>query len=113
MAGLRPGRSNVRLELQETLINNKPLIIVHNYGHGGCGVTLCIGCADEAAEIVEAAVKKFKCKLWAMLLSCSNICIQQQEVAEIIDTFPSLLAVVYTILQMYKSTTDLPYRIFA
>lgn len=42
--GLRPGRTEVRLEIEKR--NQKPTV-VHCYGHGGCGVTLCWGCADE------------------------------------------------------------------
>ena len=42
--GLRPGRTEVCLEIEKR--NEKPAVI-HCYGHGGCGVTLCWGCADE------------------------------------------------------------------
>lgn len=42
--GLRPGRPAVRLE-REDGPNNTPLI--HNYGHGGSGITLSWGCAEE------------------------------------------------------------------
>lgn len=46
--GLRPYRKqNVRLE-QEPGAN-----IVHNYGHGGAGITFSWGCAGEVVEIVE------------------------------------------------------------
>jgi D-amino-acid oxidase len=47
--GLRPARSEVRLEA-ETLPDGRPL--VHDYGHGGSGFTLSWGCAEEVAELV-------------------------------------------------------------
>jgi D-amino-acid oxidase len=52
-AGLRPGRPEVRLET-ETLEDGTPC--VHNYGHGGSGVTLSWGCAEEAAGLVRRAL---------------------------------------------------------
>jgi D-amino-acid oxidase len=48
-AGLRPVRPGVRLE-PESLGGGRRL--VHNYGHGGAGVTLSWGCALEVAEIL-------------------------------------------------------------
>jgi D-amino-acid oxidase len=45
-AGLRPYRPEVRLERTGRLI--------HNYGHGGAGYTLCRGCAESVAALVEA-----------------------------------------------------------
>ena len=46
--GLRPLRpANVRLE-RETGTR-----IIHNYGHGGSGVTFSWGCAEEVAETIE------------------------------------------------------------
>lgn len=32
-------------------------VVVHNYGHGGGGVTVCWGCADGAVRLVEEAVR--------------------------------------------------------
>lgn len=46
--GLRPARSAVRLE-RETPRPGSTLI--HNYGHGGAGVTLSWGCAHEVATL--------------------------------------------------------------
>ena len=49
--GLRPSRKEVRLEI-ERLPSGKR--VIHNYGHGGAGVTLSWGCADEVARIVSS-----------------------------------------------------------
>jgi D-amino-acid oxidase len=43
-AGLRPFRPEVRLERAGR--------IIHNYGHGGSGYTLCRGCAESVAALV-------------------------------------------------------------
>ena len=49
--GLRPFRKgNVRLDLEPGTR------IIHNYGHGGSGVTFSWGCALEAAEMAELVV---------------------------------------------------------
>ena len=48
--GLRPSRSEVRLE-SEILADGNP--VIHNYGHGGAGVTLSWGCADEVVRLAK------------------------------------------------------------
>lgn len=48
--GLRPGRPVVRLEREERA-DGPP--VVHCYGHGGAGVTLSWGCAEEVRSLVE------------------------------------------------------------
>ncbi|MFH9810703.1 FAD-dependent oxidoreductase [Streptomyces olivaceus] len=48
LVGLRPARHAVRLE-RETLPDGR--LLVHNYGHGGAGVTVAWGCAQEAAGL--------------------------------------------------------------
>jgi D-amino-acid oxidase len=48
-AGLRPVRPSVRLERDGR--------VVHCYGHGGAGVTLSWGCADDVAELVAAPME--------------------------------------------------------
>jgi D-amino-acid oxidase len=50
VVGLRPGRSTVRLEEDEPLSSGAR--VVHNYGHGGAGVTLSWGCAREVVALV-------------------------------------------------------------
>ena len=47
--GLRPSRTEVRLEQDEI----GGVRVIHNYGHGGAGVTLSWGCADEVVSIAE------------------------------------------------------------
>lgn len=49
--GLRPARPAVRLETEHTAVGGP---VVHCYGHGGAGVTLSWGCADEVVERVRA-----------------------------------------------------------
>ncbi|WP_162931373.1 FAD-dependent oxidoreductase [Streptomyces sporangiiformans] len=49
--GLRPARHAVRLE-RELLPGGS--VLVHNYGHGGAGVTVAWGCAREAARLAAS-----------------------------------------------------------
>jgi len=48
--GLRPTRAQVRLEAQR----RGDGVVIHNYGHGGAGVSLSWGCAAEVRELVSA-----------------------------------------------------------
>jgi D-amino-acid oxidase len=50
--GLRPARPRVRLEVERA--PGGP--VVHCYGHGGAGVTLSWGCADDVLAAVAALV---------------------------------------------------------
>lgn len=50
LVGLRPGRTEVRLEV-ELLRGGRR--VVHNYGHGGGGFTLAWGCASEVLDLLE------------------------------------------------------------
>jgi D-amino-acid oxidase len=47
-AGLRPYRLEVRLERDA-----RSSRVIHNYGHGGAGFTLCRGCAEDVADLIE------------------------------------------------------------
>jgi D-amino-acid oxidase len=49
LAGLRPGRPTVRLEP-----DGRYPQVIHNYGHGGAGITLSWGCARDVVVLVDA-----------------------------------------------------------
>jgi D-amino-acid oxidase len=47
--GARPTRGRVRVESEQL---QGGTLVVHNYGHGGAGVTLSWGCANEVQEVL-------------------------------------------------------------
>jgi D-amino-acid oxidase len=47
--GVRPKRTMIRLEHEDLGSRH----IIHNYGHGGSGVSLSWGCADDVADLVS------------------------------------------------------------
>jgi hypothetical protein len=54
VAGLRPYRSgSYRLEAET--VGNK--LLIHNYGHGGGGISLAPGCAHEIRDMISASGK--------------------------------------------------------
>lgn len=58
--GLRPVREGgARVEKER----NDGLWIVHNYGHGGAGYQSSYGCAEEAVNLVQEALKGYSAKL--------------------------------------------------
>ena len=64
-AGLRPYRNNTyRLELQP-LGGGK--FVIHNYGHGGAGITMSWGCAQEVADLVAGVLQNPAGKAVAVL----------------------------------------------
>jgi len=50
--GLRPGRDEVRLELERRADGSA---VIHNYGHAAVGYTLSWGCAEEVVALAERA----------------------------------------------------------
>lgn len=63
--GLRPGReSGTRLEFELLDCDlGRKLPVVHNYGHGGHGITLGWGCGRHAARLVKEAAHSLKARL--------------------------------------------------
>ncbi|KAH9503465.1 hypothetical protein Btru_068004 [Bulinus truncatus] len=59
--GLRPGRERVRFEMETLDCGNKgKLTVLHNYGHGGHGITLGWGSGVGAAQVVKDVVTSSK-----------------------------------------------------
>lgn len=56
--GLRPGRRNPRVEREVVRLQGRRVPVVHNYGHGGCGVTLAWGTALDALELVRKCLNE-------------------------------------------------------
>ncbi|XP_035219060.1 D-aspartate oxidase-like isoform X2 [Stegodyphus dumicola] len=54
--GLRPGRPKPRLERETQVLGEKVLEVIHNYGHGGSGVTLFWGCALQTTKLLLDAL---------------------------------------------------------
>lgn len=55
LVGLRPHRSVVRVEkeIMQRSVDGSPIKIVHNYGHGGYGVTTAPGTAKYVVKLVR------------------------------------------------------------
>jgi D-amino-acid oxidase len=53
-AGLRPGRTEIRLELEQ---KSSTCAVIHNYGHGGSGYTVNWGCAEEVALLARTFIE--------------------------------------------------------
>jgi D-amino-acid oxidase len=55
VVGLRPARPTVRLELNAPTGRQR---VIHNYGHGGSGITLSWGCAEDVAALATEAYRR-------------------------------------------------------
>ena len=57
VAGLRPHRSTgIRLQIDPVLGREQGKTVIHNYGHGGGGITLSLGCAMSVKGWVQTIV---------------------------------------------------------
>lgn len=58
-AGLRPYREPLCIKLEQVSLKGRSqrLPVVHNYGHGGSGLTLAWGTAGDAIALVKEALQ--------------------------------------------------------
>ncbi|XP_062863899.1 D-aspartate oxidase [Trichomycterus rosablanca] len=63
--GLRPGRRIIRLEREWLIIQDRQVLLVHNYGHASWGISLSWGTALEALDLVRQGL--YEKPPWARL----------------------------------------------
>ncbi|KAL3222601.1 hypothetical protein MRX96_028381 [Rhipicephalus microplus] len=56
--GLRPGRNPVRIEREDLKHGGGKVPVIHNYGHGGSGITIAWGCAGDVVRLVRGAISE-------------------------------------------------------
>ncbi|XP_037498916.1 D-amino-acid oxidase [Rhipicephalus sanguineus] len=56
--GLRPGRNPVRIEREDFTFKHGvgKVPVIHNYGHGGSGITIAWGCAGDVVRLVQDSI---------------------------------------------------------
>lgn len=58
--GLRPGRASPRVERELLQFRGRAVPVVHNYGHGGWGVSLAWGTSVDALGLVKQCLKDMR-----------------------------------------------------
>src|SRR5262249_3936423 len=95
VVGIRPHRAGgVRLELDEEVIASRhgSKFLIHNYGHGGAGITLGFGCAGVVADHVRALKREMRAPSVAVI-GCGVIGLTVA--AELRRRWPKLRLTVY------------------
>ncbi|XP_068195787.1 D-aspartate oxidase-like isoform X1 [Antennarius striatus] len=60
--GLRPSRRNPRVERETVLLQGRRVPVIHNYGHGGWGVTFSWGTSVDVLGLVRQCVSEIQLK---------------------------------------------------
>jgi len=95
LVGVRPHRAGgVRLELDDELIASRhgSKFLIHNYGHGGAGITLSFGCAAVVADHVRALKRDMR-RPSVAVLGCGVVGLTVA--AELRRRWPKLRVTVY------------------
>lgn len=50
--GLRPFREETRLDKEIHMKENRRVVVINNYGHGGCGLSTFWGCAKDVVQLL-------------------------------------------------------------
>lgn len=91
VAGLRPVRTGgVRLEVDPQLGRDAGKTVIHNYGHGGGGITLSFGCAAKVVDFVRPLIAPAANALQPRVAIIGSGIIGLTVAKELRDAFPQL-----------------------